>query len=239
MANKVITINEDYKIFDKLLTAKKTNPTCGPLGFAKIYLKHKKVHEGSNLVVAKGREFVAQKIFNIFSTESNITRPDYTNYKISHFAIGAGGCSITGTDVTLHGPLIGDTGLYKPISLMSGSGYLNEPSLYQDTSTTPLIYSYKNAVKPINSIYLEEVQYQNSDSYYTKVKCVCNIPVGEPSQMVTGTSVPISEAGLYFVNPALADTDPKKVQLFSHITFPTKFKEKDDGELTIKWYILC
>ena len=48
----------------------------------------------------------------------------------------------------------------------------------------------------------------------------------------------MSEAGLYFVNEALADGDTNKVHMFAHICFAPKYKELE-STLTIFWYILA
>jgi len=238
--------NEDYKIFDKLIAGVNNKPRSGPVGWVQVYMNDHNLarrtpdHEGSNLIVAKGREFVAQKIFETNIMGDGTTRTDFYNYKVSHFAVGAGGAVVSGQDVTLQGPAIADTALYQPISL-GDEIYLEEPSHYSDTTESPVVHTYENAVKPImthGDIYLEPVSYEGAPDYYTKVKCTCVVPAGEPSMLAPGASTPINEASLYFVNAALADTDPAKLQMFSHICFPPKWKEKESN-LTIFWYILC
>ena len=241
MADIKVFSQEEYKIFDKLMQT----PGAGPKGWFQMYM-HKNPGiigepcvDKQNLVVAKGREFVAQKIFETSLIEDGTNRPAMHGYKVSHFGVGGGGASVTGQDITLYGPTLSDNGLYQPISLGDES-YLEEPSKYEDTSQSPIINSYRNAVKPIDThgqIYLEPVAYEDSPNYYTKVKCTCVIPAGEPSQLAAGGSVQISEAGLYFVNQALADTDPDKTNMFAHISFSPKWKEKE-STITIFWYVL-
>jgi len=242
--NIILTHNEDYKIFDKL--GREAQRKRGPVGWVKAYM-HKNpnqlgepFYDGPNLILAKGREFVAQKIFQVNVKEDATSRPDYRNHKVSHFAVGSGGASVAGSVVTLSGPEIGDTALYEVISL-GNAAYLDEPSAYTASGESPLVHTYTDAVKPITTdgeIYLEPVSYPSSPDYYTKVKCTCVIPAGEPTMIDPAASVEISEAGLYFVDESLADGDSNKVHTFAHICFAPKWKEKE-SQLTIFWYILA
>ena len=219
-------------------------------GWVKIFLneddykKNRPVVNDKNLIVANGREFVAQKIMGDNITQSGVQRPKkYYNYKISHFAIGSGGADISNKVVTLIGPKIDDRYLYQPITL-GNSKYKSEPSEYMGMGEQPLIHSYINAVKPIvdplhrldpdyGAMYLESVRYDEPVDYYTKLMCKCVIPPGEPSSLPPNTAVEISEAGLYFTDSIASD-----IQLFSHICFPPKWMELD-SRFIIEWYILC
>lgn len=238
-----INHNDDYKIFDKLAFSANKH-RCGPLGWVQVYLDNKKVHDGPNLVTAIGREFVAQKIFEniLYLNDESIEqqREDFRGYKISHFAVGSGGSTVEGEQVTLLGPEVCDTGLYKPISLGDVS-FLNEPGNSSDLTE---LHKKENSLKPIlfneGSVYLEPREYikENSNltcTNYTRVKCTCIVEPGYPSALTAGQSVQISEAGLYFVNPQLNPITPK---LFAHICFSPKYKELE-SKLTIYWYILC
>ena len=231
MSNIVIFEKDDYKIFDKMVAGGKKTPQRGPVGWVQVLLNHKKVFEGNNLVVAQGREFVAQKLFST-SLYDGGSRPNYTGYNISHFSIGSGGATASGSTYTLLGPYICDVALSQPIQL-GNTIYLDEPSNFDAGDN---IHTYHDAVKPIvtdGEILLEPDDYGGGTcTYYTKVKCVCKIPAGEPSGILSGESVQVSEAGLYFV-----DSTPD-VKMFSHICFPPKWKEKE-SDLTINWYILC
>ena len=227
---------DEYKIFDKLIQNRKNNH-LGPLGWVQVYLSRSDLinktpsFEGHNLVVARGREFVAQKSFNLNTFDGGI-RADWRSHTITHFAVGSGGATVNNDIVDLNGPFICDTGLYEPSSLGNAS-YLEEPSTY---SSGDGIHEYTDAVKPITTdgeVILELDNYTGgttSCDYYTKVKCTCVVADGEPSALNPGSSVEISEAGLYFVN----GTD---AQMFSHICFAPKWTEKS-SELIIIWYIL-
>lgn len=229
MTNTILH-SEDYKIFDRLAKS----PGRGPKGWVEIFLNHrKKIFEGNNLIVAQGREFVAQRIFNVYSTESG-NRNNLTGYTISHFAVGSGGATIDGGEVTLVGPVVGDTGLYESIGL-GDSSYLEEPANNEDASESPLVHTYQNSVKSITAddgtVYLEPVSYEGTSDWCTTMKCSCDIPAGEPSQIAAGESVQINEAGLYLVSGTTA-------KMFAHICFPPKWKEKESA-ITLVWYILC
>ncbi|MEI8329567.1 MAG: hypothetical protein WCG14_06185, partial [Chlamydiia bacterium] len=57
------------------------NPGRGPIGWVQIFLQTKKgliYDEGSNLVSARGREFVAQRTFNITNYNGGL-RTDWRN----------------------------------------------------------------------------------------------------------------------------------------------------------------
>ena len=230
-----ITINDDYKIFDKLSEMQRKNPKAGPLGWVRAFIQNKNdkerklFFEGSNMVVAQGRYFVAQKIFGL--SETGV---DYRNYLVSHFAVGAGGATVDGDAVTLLGPHICDTSLYKPIGL--GSTH-NEPGLYDNTGLDgdlKDLYTATGAVRPIDNKTLVNEDYDESGiscSYKTKVKCECIVGPGDPPALAINGYVPINEAGLYFVsgNSAL---------MFAHVCFPPKYKEVE-STLTIDWFILC
>lgn len=227
MLDQNIVLSEEYKIFD-MLAHKINHETRGPVGWVQIFLQTKNgliYDEGPNLVIAQGREFVAQRIFNSYAYSGG-SRPNWTSYVLSHFAVGSGGSVVAGSppSVTLNGPYICDTGLITATSL-GIAGYLTEPG-----GTTL-------AVKPVTassgSAYLESTGYSGggtSCTYYTKMKCTCIIPSGEPSSLPAGGTTKIDEAGLYFVSGSTA-------KLFSHICFAPKWKEKE-STLTIQWYIL-
>jgi hypothetical protein len=223
VADQSVFLKEDYKIFD-MLAQKGNHNTTGPIGWVQIFLqtRHGLVYDdGSNLVVAQGREFVAQRVFNSYAYSGG-SRTNWTNYVISHFAVGSGGSVVSGSPsvVTLNGPFVCDTKLLAATSL-GGVGYLTE------TDSGVL-----TAVKPITTKYLESVSYSGSSpcSSYTKMKCTCTVSDTEPTSLAPGGTTKIDEAGLYFVSGST-------VKLFSHICFAPKWKEKE-STLTIEWYIL-
>lgn len=236
--NDKMSLNDkisDKKIFNKMQQYALLNSGTGPLGWVKIFMQKNKnakkelIYEDHNMIVAQGRYFVAQRIFNF---TDNVK--DYRNYNVSHFAIGGGGATINGDNVTLLGPNVCDTSLYKPITLNSTH---NEPGNFDNgdiSDDLKDIYTYVGAVKPISSLKMVTEEYEDlgtTCAYKTKMKCECVVAGGEPSTLTPDGYIPISEAGLYMVNGSDA-------QMFAHVCFAPKYKELD-SVMTIEWYILC
>jgi hypothetical protein len=233
---------ETFNVLDKIAFNRHSNKEqIGPLGWVKVFLskngKHEKIYDDHNLIVAIGKEFVAQKVFDIYNTDEGTFRENWTNFAVSHFAVGSGGATDNSNVVELHAPHISDIGLAIPIRL-GDELYLSEPRKIEKVDSH--IHSYHNAVKPIRSdgsIHLEPVQYENTIGY-TKVLSTCIVPPGEPSGLQEGESVQISEAGLYFVDKNTANqNNDGAVRLFSRIAFAPKWLELESA-LTIFWYVL-
>jgi hypothetical protein len=237
----IVEHSDTFDLLDKLTFNKNKSIKSGPTGWVKMYLSknghHEKIYDNHNLIVALGKEFVAQKVFDIYNTDEGTSRENFTNYAVSHFAVGSGGATDNSNVVELHAPHISDNGLAVPIRL-GDELYLSEPKQVEKTDSN--IHSYHNAVKPIRSdgsIHLEAVNYENTVAY-TKVLCTCLVPPGEPSGLQEGESVQISEAGLYFVDRTVANqNNPGAVKLFSRIAFSPKWLELESA-LTIFWYVL-
>ena len=208
---------DDYKIFDKLGSSK----VPGPKGWVRAFL-HKNpnflgtpFHEGPNLIVGNGREFAAQRIFNVASIGHT-----WMGYSITDFGVGSGGATVSGGTPIIADPTLDDVGLNSPITLSSA---------YDAESSS----SVAGVIKPITtdgSITLMDGEY-GSSTYYSKAKCVCVVDASEPTSLGAGDSQQISEAGLYF-------TSGTTNVMFSHICFAPKWKESD-SILTIEWYIIC
>jgi hypothetical protein len=214
----IITYNEDYKIFDSLLS----NPNPFAKGWVRMflhknpnYLQKDLIFEGSNLIMGKGREFSAQRIFNKASTGN-----DWKAYVLTSFGVGSGGATIESGIPIVNNPTLDDLGLTTPISLDNG----------YDTEVNSTITGVVKSIETDGTIELLDGEY-GTDTYYSKVKCSCVIAAGVPTTLNPGESVQISEAGLYFTS----GTDNV---LFSHICFTPKWKEKESG-ITIEWYIIC
>lgn len=235
-------IHEDeYKIYDQLIKYKKTNNIIGPMGYVKLFIKNKMVFEGPNLVIAQGREFVAQKIFNTLDTNDTHEVEDWRYHFISHFGVGSGGSVIVGNDdYTLQGPYICDTHLYRPVSL-GNTDYLNEQRPYDEGDG---IHRNEYVIKKIDNISLISQTFPSQTfpegdpvcDQYTRIKCECRINAGEPIGLDPGESIQISEAGLYFTH--FDGDNYSNPYMFAHICFAPKFKEKE-SPLGILWYILC
>jgi len=226
-------IEENYAFREKIKNQNKNIL----FGWIKIIQDGKIVEENKhNMIVGFGREYVAQRLIgmNVGKNNSNLPR-NLLNFRLSHFAVGSGGAVVNGQTASIIGEKITDNHLYQPISLGNES-YYDEPSNYvSDDSSNSDIFSYINSVKPIppGSIYIENIQYDNNDQYYTAIKCICNVPPGEPATLQPGHSVPISEAGLYLTN-----STTEEVVMFSHVCFSPKWIELESN-FTILWNIYC
>ena len=215
-----VILKDEYQIYDRLARYRKQKSIIGPVGWVRAFLNDKLVVDKPNLVVAQGREFVAQKTFNLIDMETG-QRTDYRDFVIDHFGIGSGGSTISNGEVTLNGPQICDTSLYSTIAFSDSGTYLTEPDGTQ--------YALKSITSD-GSIYLEPGELCSPDDYYTKVKCTCKVVSGEPTTLADGDSIKIDEAALYFTNGTTA-------KMFSHICFAPKWKEKE-SEFVLVWYIL-
>jgi len=208
---------------DKLRTEDSHSIHFMKKNYAKIFINDKLVEITTNMVVASGSCFIAQRLFNI-----NSTNGDFRNYIVSHFGIGSGGSSVVGDEVVLTGPDICDIDNYTPIQIDPGNNtFLTSPS------------GIENAIKPItldgNIEIIEntKIECEDPNLKLSTVLCTCVINEQEPTYLDPGRAVKIDEAALYYVNP-----DTNDVRMFAHITFFPKYIEQE-STLTIKWYVIC
>jgi hypothetical protein len=227
--NSEKTSNE---IFRKLRYERKKQGN--PVGWVQLFEKNKLMYENHNLVVATGREYIAQKATSIVEIPSGGI--DLRDYDLTHYAFGAGGATTDGLSYTLLGPDVCDQNLELPVSF-DIDGFLNEPG--EETGEED-IYSYVKAVKPIvypsgnNSYEYLIKDYPDEDptcSHYTQINLTLYKEAGEFDLLDTGAAVPISEAGLYL-------TSGTDALLFARICFPPKFMELE-AQYGIEWYILA
>lgn len=211
-----IILNDDHQIFDYL----SSQPNPFVKGWVKVFLDNKKIHEGHNLVVGRGREFTAQRLFNVRLTDGGTNRTDWRSWTITSFGVGSGGATITGGSPVIADTTLNDSKLFNAISL--NSSYATESG----SGTT-------GVVKPIGtggSVVLMDGGY-TPGSHFSKVKCTCEVNSGEPTSLAPGASIQISEAALYA-------TSGSSNVIFSHICFAPKWKESE-SIFTIEWYIIC
>jgi len=214
-----MVLEDDHQIFDRLISENK-NPFVK--GWVRLFLhknarkKGELIYEGHNLVVGKGREFSAQRLFDTNNGSTN----DWKNYVINCFGVGSGGATVSDGTPVINDATLDDNGLFTPV-------------LLNESYETEVNSGSEGVVKPIDtdgSIELMSGGY-GTGTYYSKVKCTCVINDGEPSGLESGEAQQISEAGLYF-------TSGSTNHLFSHICFAPKWIELD-SVLTIEWYIIC
>ena len=200
-----------------------------------------------NLVLLRGREFLAQLIANISpSTEAN-----YLNYRITHFGVGSGGADTAATPSKI-GPFDNDDDLtYKK--------QIHAPD------TTDLNYTYlangflKKILADDGSVEIisEDHTFTKNDetitlAKYTTIKYTMHIRADEMMK-TNNVSFPFNEAALYAVQ---YESDPVKAHMpaksnvsnessrynpnhicFARFTTLTKHIEPSDS-IKITWYIL-
>lgn len=214
------------------------------VGAVRIFDNGKIIHDiSSNLVVAMGRQYVAQRLFGIaHPNETEVPDPAFPNrvpiwdWTVTHFGLGSGGSVVVGNYVNLLGPEICDLDLYGPLPLSGNPGdpsYLTSPG-DQYKGVPPTQYVVKS-IKPTGTIDIVGSQDINCKfgRTYSYVRVVCTKFPGEPNYLLYDDDyLNINEAALYYGD------GHSKVRLFSHICFSPKMIEKK-SELVIEWYIMC
>lgn len=217
------------------------------LGAVRIFKNGEIIQDVSqNLVVAMGRQYVAQRIFGLsHPSETAVptgSNPDITpiwDWKVTHFGLGRGGSVVVGNYVNLLGPELCDTDLYDPIPLSGSPGdpsYLTSPGDPMK-GADPTNYVVK-PIKPTGTIDIVRSQDINCSGFitYSYARVVCSKFPGEPNYLTyDGDYLNINEAGLYYTD---ASDGGDSVRMFAHICFAPKYIEKK-SELVIEWYILC
>ena len=214
------------------------------LGAVRIFNDGKIIQDITpNLVVAMGRQYVAQRIFGLaHPNETELDDPmnpdkiPIWEWKVTHFGLGSGGALIVGNYVNLLGPEVCDLDLYEPISLSGNPGdpsYLTSPGdAYKNIQPTPFV------VKPIKpSGTIDIVGADDLDCSfgrtYSYARVICTKFPGEPNYLENEDDyLNVNEAALYYSNGV------DKVRTFAHICFSPKYIEKK-SELVIEWYIMC
>jgi len=184
-----------------------------------------------NLVVANGRKYVAQRLFG---TRHTSDAPVF-DWEISHFGLGSGGATVTGSIVNLVGPEVCDLDLNEPIPMSGNPGntqHLISPGDQYRGRDVGTDY----VVKPIEpSGLIDIITTGDIDCDYAThsyVRAVCSKSVTEPNYLEFDDSyIMINESALYI-------SDRIGAQIFAHICFPPKYIEKK-SEFVIEWYILC
>lgn len=226
-------LNNVKQVLPELNNLKKHGRNDGLVKGVVRLFKNGKLIDGcrGNLVVANGRKYVAQRLFG---TRHPSDAPVF-DWEISHFGIGSGGATISGSSVNLVGPEICDLDINIPTPL-SGDP-VNNLHLTSPGDSVRGINPIDNSIKPINLNGLTDIimtqdiecDYGATFSY---VRCICVKEISEPNYLPTDNDyIMINESGLYI-------SDGSETQLFAHICFPPKYVEKK-SEFVIEWYILC
>ena len=182
----------------------------------------------TNLVVLRGREFLAQKLMPGVSNSGE----DLSNYRLDYFGVGSGGTA-GGTTPTTIGPYDNDIDLVQP-AIFSSSG----------------IHSSVNGYKYISDGYLKKIDSDGSVEIiredhiintntgnielqrYTSIKFVIKIDQNEP----TNKPFKFSEAGLFAVK-YIDDVPTDEKLLFARFTTLDKYLDTSDG-IIIEWHVL-
>lgn len=184
-----------------------------------------------NVVVAKGRTYVAQRLF----ASRHSSDPEVFDWEITHFGLGKGGAVTVDSYVTLLGPEICDQDLYDPLPLTGDPVdplYLTSPGdNVRNVDATPY------AVKPIDPSGMIDIIATTDIECdfgvtYSYVRCVCVKSISEPNYLEEDDDyLLINECCLYY-------SDGTDTYAFAHICFPPKYVEKK-SEFVVEWYILC
>ena len=211
------------------------------LGVVRIFENGKIIENlTQNLVVAKGRQYIAQRLFGLAHPSEVEVSPNASipiwDWKVTHFGVGSGGSVVVGSYVNLLGPEICDEDLYDPIALSGSPGdpsYLTSPGdPAKGVSPTPFVVK---PIKPSGTIDIVAATDLNCTigRTYSYVRVVCSKFPGEPNYLQFDDDyLAINEAALYYSDGV------DKVRTFAHICFSPKYIEKK-SELVIEWYILC
>lgn len=230
---------DTISIHDFLGSQKRNNPGRS-IGIARIKENGKIIDLNNtgdgwirNMTIASGREFAAQAVFKKYNPNSLFG--NISNYKVDGFGIGSGGVIDNGGTITLLGPQLGDKGLYTPIPINSNSISAVDNSGIIHVNIVKSIES-TGAGGLAGSINLEtsnNIEFTSLlDDYYVVTKCSCIIDNTEPSYLIPGSSVKITEAMLFATSPTNTNPIP-----FAHICFPPKWIEKE-SIIEIEWFIL-
>jgi hypothetical protein len=192
-------------------------PEKRPAGLVEVYEKNKETDEKqlvrkSNLVVYKGREWIAQRLFN--KNNSLLAWPDTSaaqNEYIGWVGVGEGGAT---------NPLSPDSPTNRDDDLLEEYEIIESPATgYADLRDGSY---YKKVIDPSNVTF--EVDDSNESRYLT-VKVQFNMEADDAN------SGDLSEAGLF---TAIDDDGP--FHLFARVTFPTITKS-EGRDLLFVWYI--
>jgi len=201
-------------------------------GVVRLFENGKLVDECmENLVVANGRKFVAQRLFGT----RHPSDPPVFDWEISHFGVGSGGATISGSNVNLVGPETCDLDLNTPIPF-SGSP-VNTAHLTSPGDAIRGIVPSPYTVKSIEPSGLTDIILTNDidcayGPTYSYVRAVCVKSISEPNYLPNESDyIMINESALYL-------SDGTDTEIFAHICFPPKYIEKK-SEFVIEWFILC
>lgn len=202
------------------------------------------VEDKSNLVVYRGRNWLAQRAFN---KDMNATRAGWKNNYISWFSLGTGG-AVVGNPLTPSSPALANYELSQHIPVGSGSRYVTVGGRdYHQFDDGYPVFVYDNEIP--------STEYENIPSGCTHVnpedslsyKCdgflLGKIRVTVAADEYNGGTEDtdykdVNEAGL-FVSPSNLRSysfNSTDMQLFARVCFST-IRKSSTRELVFTWYI--
>lgn len=189
-----------------------------PEGFVEIFEvqdngKLKKKHGKSNLVVYQGREWVAERIFQLDNANTSPTG----TMRIGWFGVGSGGAPV-GDPLNPTTPISTDTNLDTEVP------FNGTDTNYGDLRGDSLFYKH-----PFDSVEFQQDASNNNEWLITKVTTTVD------TDDCNGYN--LNEAGLYIAS----DVTPGHsgpFYLFSKVTFPTIVKDST-RQLVFMWYLYC
>jgi len=227
-----------------IISEKKKQSKSPFLGLVRIFENGKLNTDNSpdgwltNMTIASGRQFAAQKLFNFNVDLPSL--PDFSaaDYAIDSFGIGSGGTTFSASsgDLEFNGPALCNIDLTNPIPINSvaianSTGYEHVvKKITKDGNITPLVATDSSYTDCLDK------------NYKTIVKCECVVNTNEPLgtfdssgsiiPLETGGAVKIDEAVLYATSSSRDIVVP-----FAKINFAPKYVEPD-SILTIEWHVI-
>ena len=199
------------------------------IGLPSVYdLNGNLLAEEENLVVLRGREFLAQKLMQMPSSSGE----DLTEYRLEYFGVGSGGTT-SGTTPTTNGPYDNDIDLTSP-AVFSTTGINSSLNNYKyiDNGYLKKITS-DGSVEIIKEDHTINTSSGNVElQRYTSIKFVIKLTETEPASK----PFRFNEAGLYAVKYVNGVPTGDKL-LFAKFTTLDKYLDTNDGIL-IEWHIL-
>ena len=186
------------------------------------------LRDTSNLVVYHGRNWLAQRAFNI----NDVTDSGWKDCYVSWLGIGTGG-TLEGNPMIISSPDLTNTALATHGVIDSGIRYVTvagkQYHKFDDTYPTLTVDSEVSATGLGNA-------YDNK----LVMKVVTTLAADEANDD-GGVSDPdayqmINEAGLFFADVNTISPVPTKMEMFARVAFPS-IKKNSEVELIFTWYI--
>ena len=231
---KIYYVDKKIIMPEEKISAGFVRPAKTIVGRPKIYdlATGKLIADEENLVVLKGREFLAQKMSGL--TAGGV---DYSNYEIRYFGVGSGAIE---TADGVQDPNDDDTSLAQAIKFSTtGINTSSNDYRYINDGYFKRILSTANDVSGDIQILQEAHEINNSDGSTTTVNAYTEIKftlIIEKDELV-GKPVNFNEAALYAVKYDSDGNPTNDYVMVAKFTTTTKSLGPNDG-LRIEWSIL-